>query len=118
MNEENKKTCNGYEAMYTFLSEEAFNEHLKVCEECAKEHARMQRVSELIQEAKPYIKEKQKRRTILKSAAVFFVVAFATLSIPLCMTGVNVYDDLVAQNSLTAQELGLPVDEYGFLYVE
>ncbi len=118
MNEENKKTCNGYEAMYTFLSEEAFNEHLKVCEECAKEHARMQRVSELIQEAKPYIKEKQKRRTILKSAAAFFVVAFATLSIPLCMTGVNVYDDLVAQNSLTAQELGLPVDEYGFLYVE
>ena len=118
MNEENKKTCNGYEAMYTFLSEEAFNEHLKVCEECAKEHARMQRVSELIQEVKPYIKEKQKRRTILKSAAAFFVVAFATLSIPLCMTRVNVYDDLVAQNSLTAQELGLPVDEYGFLYVE
>ena len=118
MNEENKKTCNGYEAMYTFLSEEAFNEHLKVCEECAKEHARMQRVSELIQEAKPYIKEQQKKRTILKSVAAVFIVAFATLSIPLCMTGVNVYDDLVAQNTLTAQELGFPVDEYGFLYVE
>ena len=73
MNEENKKTCNGYEAMYTFLSDEDFSEHLKVCEECAKEHAKMQRVSDLIQEAKPYIKEKQKRRTILKSAAAVFV---------------------------------------------
>lgn len=118
MNEENKKTCNGYEAMYTFLNEKDFSQHLKVCEDCAKEHAKMQRVSELIQEAKPYIKEKQKRNRLLKSVAAVFVVAFATLSIPLYMAGVNVYDDLVAQNTLTAQEMGLPVDEYGFLYVE
>ena len=118
MNEENKKTCNGYEAMYTFLNDEDFSAHLEVCEECAKEHARMQRVSELIQEAKPYIKEKQKQGKILKTAAAVFVVAFTTLSIPLCMTGVNMYDNIVAQNTLTAQEMGFPVDEYGFLYVE
>lgn len=119
MNDEKKeKTCNGYEAMYTFLSEDDFNKHLEVCEACAKEHARMQRVSELIQEAKPYIKEKQKQNRILKSAAAFFVVAFATLSIPVYMAGANMYDNMVAQNTLTAQELGFPVDEYGLLYVE
>ena len=59
---ENKTTnCNGYEAMFTFLSEEDFQKHLETCEECAAEHAKMQRVSELIQEVKPYIKEKKKQ---------------------------------------------------------
>ncbi len=117
-NNENKKICNGYEAMFTFLNETDFLEHLKVCDECASEHARMQRVSQLIREAKPYIREKQKSRNILKSAAAVFVIAFATLSVPLCMTGVSVYDDYVVQNTLTVEEMGMPVDEYGFLYVE
>lgn len=118
MDNENKNNCNGYEAMYTFLNEEDFNSHLEVCEECAKEHARMQKVSGLIQEAKPYIKEKKKQVKVLVTAAAFFVAVFATLSVPLCMVGVDVYDNMVAQNTMDVSELGLPVDEYGFLYVE
>ena len=118
MNKKQEKTCNGYEAMFTFLSEEDFQKHLRECESCAKEHEKMQKISALIQEAKPYIKEKQKQNRILKSAAAFFVVAFAALSIPVYMAGANMYDNLVAQNTLTAQELGFPVDEYGLLYVE
>lgn len=118
MDKENKNNCNGYEAMFTFLNEEDFKAHLCVCEECAKEHARMQKVSDLIQEAKPYIKEKKKQARILVTAAAFFVAVFATLSVPLCMVGVDVYDNLVAQNTYDVQELGLPVDEYGLLYIE
>ncbi len=118
MNKKQEKTCNGYEAMFTFLSEEDFQKHLRECESCSKEHEKMQKISALIQEAKPYIKEKQKQSKIVKSVAACFVIAFATLSIPIYMAGVNVYDNLVAQNALTAQELGLPVDEYGLLYVE
>lgn len=118
MDEENKKTCNGYEAMYTFLNEEDFHKHLEVCEECTKEHAKIQRVTELIQEAKPYIKEKQRKSRVFKNAAALFVIAFATLSVPIYMAGVDVYDNMIAQHTPTAQELGLPVDEYGFLYVE
>lgn len=118
MNEENKKTCNGYEAMYTFLNEDDFNKHLQVCEQCAKEHEKMQRVSELIQEAKPYINAIQGKNRVLKNTAAFFVIAFAALSIPAYMTGVDVYDNMIAQNTPTVQELGLPVDEYGLLYVE
>ena len=112
------KNCNGYEAMFTFLNEEDFNHHLEVCEECAKEHARMQKVSDLIQEAKPYIKEKKKQARILVTAAAFFVAVFATLSVQLCMVGVDVYDNLVDQNTYDVQVLGLHVDEYGFLYIE
>lgn len=119
MNNKKQKTCNGYEAMYTFLNEEEFQKHIQVCEECAREHAKMQRVSELIQEAKPYItQERQKKTRILRTAAAFFVIAFATLSFPAYMAGVDVYDNLVAQNTLTVQEMGLPVDEYGFLCLE
>ena len=118
MKENNTTNCNGYEAMFTFLSDEDFQKHLETCEECAAEHAKMQRVSELIQEAKPYIKQKKKQWRVLATAAVFCAAVFATLSVPLCMVGVDVYDNVVAQNTYDAQELGLPVDEYGFLYIE
>ncbi len=110
--------CNGYEAMFTFLSDEDFLEHLKVCEDCAKEHARMQQVSALIKEAKPYIKQKRKSVRILVMAATFFTAVFATLSVPLCMVGVDVYDNYVTAQSMDVEEMGLPVDEYGLLYLE
>ena len=64
------------------------------------------------------IKEKRKTTRVLVSAAAFFVAVFATLSVPLCMVGIDAYDNLVAQNTMDVQELGLPVDEYGFLYIE
>lgn len=116
---DNKKiNCNGYEAMYTFLSEEDFQKHLLECEECAKEHAKMQRVSELIQEAKPYIIKKKKNIKILAATAAFFIAVFTSVSVPLCMVGANVYENISLQNTPTAQEQGLPVDEYGFIYVE
>ncbi len=116
----NEKKCNGYESMYTFLSEEDFQKHLETCEECQKEHEKMQKVSALIQEAKPYIKEKKKQSRILQAACAAFLVVFATLSVPLYTVGTNLYEDVVAMNeanSLTVEEMGLPVDEYGFLYI-
>ena len=49
MDEQNTKQCNGYEAMYTFLNDEDFERHLKECPQCAKEHEKMQKVSNIIQ---------------------------------------------------------------------
>lgn len=118
MNENERKNCNGYEAMFTFLNEEDFKAHLEVCEECKKEHERMQKVSALIQEAKPYIKNKHRTARILVIAASFFLAVFATLGVPLCMVGVDVYDNMVSQNNMDIQDMGLPVDEYGLLYIE
>ena len=116
----NEKKCNGYESMYTFLNEEDFQKHLETCEECRKEHARMQRVSDLIQEAKPYIKEKKKQSRVLRAACASFLVVFATLSVPIYTVGTNIYEDVLVYNeanSLSIEEMGLPVDEYGFLYI-
>lgn len=112
------KKCNGYEAMFTFLSDEDFLAHIKECEDCAKEHARMQQVSALIKEAKPYIRKKRRNVRILVMAATFFTAVFATLSVPLCMVGVDVYDNYVTTKTVDVEEMGLPVDEYGLLYLE
>lgn len=116
----NEKKCNGYESMYTFLSEEDFLKHIESCEECKKEHEKMQKVSALINEAKPYIKRQKKQSGIIRAACAVFVILFATLSLPIFTLGTNVYNDVIAQNqsdAMTVEEMGLPVDEYGFLYI-
>ena len=111
------KNCNGYESMYTFLSDEDFQKHLAECEECAAEHERMQRVSALIQEAKPYIKNQQRKRSIaLKAACASFVLFCSMACFQLFMT-TGLYDEVVYNNSPTIEEMGLPVDEYGFLMI-
>lgn len=112
-----RKNCNGYESMFTFLNEEDFQKHLQECEECRLEHARMQKVSELIQEAKPYIQKSKKKKTALKVACA----AFAVISMSACFqffATTGLYDEIAYSNTPTIEEMGLPVDEYGFLLVD
>lgn len=111
------KKCNGYESMFTFLSDEDFLRHLEECEECRLEHKKMQRVSELIQEAKPYFQKKHQRKTAIKVACAAFVV----ISMSACFqffAATGLYDEIAAANSPSIEEMGLPVDEYGFLMVD
>ena len=117
---EENKICNGYESMYLFLNEDDFKKHLQECEECRKEHEKMQKISSLIQEAKPYIKAKQKQNKLLRAACALSLVFFSSLSVPfLFHDAQDVYDNLVAHTSgPTVEEMGLPVDEYGFLLIE
>lgn len=113
MDNNENKICNGYESNYLFLNDADFKKHLEECEMCAKEHEKMQKVSQLIQEAKPYIKTQKKNR-ILKTACALFLFVFASLSLPLY----TVTNDIIAMNSPTIEEMGLPVDEYGLLLIE
>ena len=112
-----KKTCNGYESAFTFMNDEDFKKHLEECEECRLEHEKMQHISELIQEAKPYfLKGKKRKKTILKAACAAFVVfVMGGCYSMFMMTGC--YDEIVAQNTPSIEEMGLPVDECGFLLV-
>ncbi|MBS4759180.1 MAG: hypothetical protein KHX03_00595 [Clostridium sp.] len=112
------KICNGYESSYMFLNDTDFHQHLKECESCRKEHEKLEKVSALIKEAKPYIKAKQKRNKILKAVCALALLCFTSFSIPLMMNADKIYDDIIAMNSPTIEEMGLPVDEYGFLLVE
>ena len=80
---QNNKICNGYESNYMFLSDEDFQKHLEECESCRKEHERMQKVSDLLKEAKPYIKAKRKKNQILKAACALALLCFTSLSVPI-----------------------------------
>ncbi len=113
----NKKNCNGYESMFTFLREEDFLSHLEECESCRLEHEKMNRVSELVTEAKPYLlKQEQRRKNHLKTACAVFALLVAGSFVQFFVN--NNTNDKLAMNSLSIEEMGLPVDEYGFLMVD
>ena len=106
--------CNKYEALFTFQSEEKLKEHILTCEECRKEYEQMKKVSDLIQEVKPYFKKKQSSHKVLKTACVllFFLVSGITFSMNTDFT-----DTLKYGTTLSAEDLGFPVDDYGLITV-
>ena len=110
--------CSKYEALFTFRSEEELNEHLLECEECRLEHEKMLRVSELIQEAKPYFKEKRKNVARLKAACALFVLMFSGTTLGVLNLNTDISDTLKYGTTLSSEDLGLPVDSYGLISLE
>ena len=51
--------CSKYESLFIFSDEEKLTEHLNECEDCKIEQKKMEKVSELIQEVKPYYLKKK-----------------------------------------------------------
>lgn len=109
--------CTKYEALFTFADEKTFSEHLENCEDCQKEHATMERVSELISEVKPLYKQKKNQFKQLKVACILFALIFGGASIG--VVGNQDFIDYVKYGeTLSAEDLGFPVDSYGLLLVE
>ena len=78
----------------------------------------MEEISKLIKEAKPlYIKEKRnKRRVRLMLCSMFSIFLFgATVFVA---TDINTQNTVAQYNASVIEEMGLVVDEYGFLMVE
>ena len=118
MNEDRKK-CDKYEAFFVFQNEEAFNNHIKECPDCQKEHEKYLKVSSLMKEVAPVYLEKQKKQRkigVIKKLACCFVMF---VGITASYTGYNMYSDYTAQEYWTqdsyVSSMGLPIDEYGFL---
>ena len=113
---ENK--CQKFEGLFVFSDEETLQEHIKECPECAAEAKKMQRISEILQEVRPYFIKKRKHYATLKIAcAITFIILSGTV---LGITNFNqdVNDMIRYGTVLEASDLGLPVDDYGFLLVE
>ncbi len=117
MNDDRKK-CDKYEAYFVFKDEEAFNNHIKECPDCQKEHEKYLKVSSLVKEVAPAYLEKQKKNkfsTIKKLACCFVLFVGITAS----YTGYNMYNDYTSQaywdDDSYVSAMGLPIDEYGFL---
>lgn len=119
MNDKENK-CNKYESLFVFQNEEALEKHIEECEECNKENEKYKKISMLVKEvASIYLeKEKKKKITLITQKIACYLIAFIALS---AYTGYKLYDNYTYQISLEQEsyvsEMGLPIDEYGFLSI-
>ena len=113
---ENK--CSKYEGLFIFSDEMALEQHLAECEECRLEHEKMQKVSELISEVKPYYTKKKNALRKLRAVAAVLVVVFFSATFGVIYSNDDLADSLMYGQSLSAEDLGFPVDSYGLLMVD
>ena len=110
--------CSKYESLFTFRSEEELMEHVNSCPECKQEHEKMLKVSELIKEVKPYYQKKRKNMAKLKVACAIFLIMACSTTLGIINFNTDVADTLKYGQTLTAEDLGLPVDSYGLIFIE
>ena len=113
-----KDKCTKYEALFTFGKEEDLAKHIEQCEDCKAEHEKMQKISSLIQEVKPYYKKKRNDVKMLKIACSLLLFAFLGTGVGLYSFDTDVSDTLKYGATLSAEDLGFPVDSYGLIMVE
>ena len=112
------KKCSKYEGLFVFSDEETLKRHLQECEECQQEQQKMDRVSELIDEVKLYYRRKEKKKPKLRVACAMFLLIFSTLTVSLVVNDEDMMDTLRYGETLSAEDLGFPVDSYGLLMVD
>ena len=112
------KKCSKYEGLFIFSDDETLKKHIAECDECSKEHEKMQKVSDLIGEVKFYYKSKSKKRKMLKVACAFFLLMFFGAFFGIIANDDEYTDVLMYGNTLSAEDLGFPVDSYGLLMVD
>ena len=113
-----KDKCTKYEALFTFADENALKEHIAECSDCKSEQEKMDKVSELIQEAKPYFIERRRNFAKIKAVAASFALIMLTATLGVVNFNTDVSDTIRYGTTLSAEDLGLPVDSYGLLMVE
>lgn len=113
-----KDKCQKFEGLFVFSDEKTLQEHIKECPDCQEEARKMEKVSELLREVRPYFIKQRKHYAALKIAcAISFILLSGTV---LGITNFNqdINDMIKYGTVLEAGDLGLPVDDYGFLLVE
>ena len=113
------RKCSKYESLFIFSDSETLKKHVEECEECRAEQEKMDKVSSLLDEVKFYYKAKKRnsyRR--LKTACALAVLAVSFLSIGIAFTNEDLTETLMYGTTLSAEDLGFPVDSYGLLMVD
>lgn len=109
--------CSKYEGLFIFSDEETLKKHVEECDECRKEHEKMQKVSDLIGEVKFYYRAKNKKLRKLRAACAIFFVLFFSATFGIISENEDLTDSLMYGKTLSAADLGFPVDSYGLLMV-
>jgi len=115
---ENK--CSKYEELFISSDSETLEKHIQECEECRKEHESQQKVSSLLDEVKMYYYAKRKRSMVrLRAACAVMFMVFSLVSVTgWVLNDDDLLDTLKYGDSLSAEELGFPVDSDGLLMVD
>ena len=115
---ENK--CSKYEELFISSSGEELEKHILECEECKKEHDTQQRVSSLLDEVKMYYYAKRKQRMVrLRVAYAVMFLVFSLISVTgWALNDDDLMDTLKYGDTLSAEDLGFPVDSDGLLMVD
>jgi len=112
------KKCSKYEGLFVFSDEETLNNHIAECEDCKAEHEKMQKVSDLLGEVKFYYRSQNNRKRKLKVVCALAMLAFLGGSFGMFMPDDDLLDSLMYGQSLSAEELGFPVDSCGLIMVD
>ena len=110
--------CSKYEGLFIFSNENELNEHIRECDDCREEHEKMQKISDLIQEVKPYFLEKRNKLRKMRAIAAVLFIMFFSATFGVIYTNEDLSDSLMYGETLTAEDLGFPVDSYGLLMVD
>ena len=79
----------------------------------------MDKISELLQEAKPlYIQRKKRRETIKKVMIVFVPIIFCVMAILPFVINNNDENNYYTSSTSIVEQMGFPTDDYGLLKVD
>lgn len=115
------KECNKFEELFVKEDERELLEHIKTCPKCAQEYENMQKVSNLIGEVSfTYKRKKRMQKNIMSIAATFFLafLTFFTIQLVNPNSYVNETIAYLTGQDYTYEQMGLPVDDYGFIMVD
>ncbi len=110
--------CTKYEALYTFGNDETLRQHVESCKDCREEQEIMDKVSNLLEEVKPYYRAKRIRTAKLKMACAVFAILISGTALGIVNFNTDISDIIKYGTTLSAEDYGFPVDSYGLLMVE
>ncbi len=110
--------CKKYESLFVFRTQEELEDHIQSCPECQQMQKKMDSVSELLKQVRPYYKKKKMDILRVKCACALFLLAFAGTSTCLIRFNTDISDTIKYGTVLSAEDLGFPVDSYGLITVE
>ena len=115
---ENK--CSKYEELFITASKEDLEKHIQECDICRAEYESQKQVSSLLDEVKMYYYAKRKNRMArLRAACAVMFMVFSLASVTgWALNDEDLLDTLKYGDTLSAEELGFPVDSYGLLMVD
>ena len=114
-----EKNCNKFENLFIFGEKEDFERHLEECEDCKLEKEKFDKISQLIQKAKPFYKsEKSKKWVQLRAACALFLMVLGTTTFSILNYDNALVETVKYGQTLCAEDFGFPVDSYGLIMVD